>query len=176
MKRLVRCLQAVRDAAPEAQLIVDPNESWTMALLERLQPLLEELKIAFVEQPLPSGADSELQGFAPRVPVCADESCHTADDLDLLAGRYGMVNIKLDKTGGLTGALELLAAARARDFAVMVGCMICTSLSIAPALHVAAQADFADLDGPLWLANDRVGGVQASGGLLLPPAPGFWGG
>ena len=170
------CLRAVRAAAPRPAMIVDPNESWDFALLERLQPLLAELRATFVEQPLPAEADAALEGFAPLVPICADESCHTVADLDRLAPRYGMINIKLDKTGGLTGALALREAARARGMGVMVGCMICTSLSIAPALHVAAGADFADLDGPLWLKEDRPGGVTTRAGRLIPPAPGFWGG
>jgi L-alanine-DL-glutamate epimerase-like enolase superfamily enzyme len=170
------CLRAVRAVAPKPRMIVDPNESWSFALLERLQPVLAELDTALIEQPLPTGEDAALDGFVPAVPVCADESCHTVDDLDRLAGRYGVVNIKLDKTGGLTGALALHAEARRRGMNVMVGCMICTSLSIAPALHVAAHADFADLDGPLWLTQDRVGGVVARSGRLLPPQAGFWGG
>lgn len=168
-------LRAVRAAAPLARLIVDPNESWTLPILERVQPLLAELKVTFVEQPLPGSDDACLQGFEPLVPICADESCHTAADLDGLVGRYGMVNIKLDKTGGLTEALVLLDEARARGFGVMVGCMISTSLSIAPAFHVAAKADFADLDGPLWIKDDRPGGVRLEGGRLMPPAAGFWG-
>ena len=169
------CLRAVRKRAPDAALIVDPNESWDLPLLTALQPLLAELRIAFVEQPLPAEDDAALEGFEPLVPICADESCHTANDLDVLVGRYGMVNIKLDKTGGLTGALALLEAARARDFGVMVGCMVSTSLSIAPALHVAARADYADLDGPLWLKQDRAGGVSLRDGRLARPAAGFWG-
>jgi L-alanine-DL-glutamate epimerase-like enolase superfamily enzyme len=168
-------LRAVRAAVPSARLIVDPNESWTLPILERLQPLLAELQVTFVEQPLPAGDDACLQGFEARVPICADESCHTAADLDGLVGRYGIVNIKLDKTGGLTEALGLLDQARSRGFGVMVGCMISTSLSIAPAFHVAARADFADLDGPLWIKDDRPGGVRLEGGRLLPPGAGFWG-
>jgi L-alanine-DL-glutamate epimerase-like enolase superfamily enzyme len=169
------CLRAVRHSVPAAQMIVDPNESWDMALLERVQPLLQELRVAFVEQPLPAKEDGALEGFEPLVPICADESCHTAADLDVLAARYGMVNIKLDKTGGLTEALVLLEQARGRGFGVMVGCMISTSLSIAPAMHVAALAGFADLDGPLWLKEDRAGGVRLENGALMPPSPGFWG-
>jgi len=169
------CLRAVRSAAPGAALIVDPNESWHLDLLTRMQPILEELRVDFVEQPLPSDSDVGLEGFQPLVPICADESCHTAKDLDVLMRRYGMVNIKLDKTGGLTGGLELLEAARERGFGVMVGCMISTSLSIAPALHIAARADYADLDGPLWLQADRAGGVSLQDGRLTPAAPGFWG-
>ncbi|MDB5669054.1 MAG: dipeptide epimerase [Alphaproteobacteria bacterium] len=168
-------LTAVRAAAPKARLIVDPNESWTFDLLERMQPLLLALRIEFVEQPLPAGEDEMLDGFAPRVPICADESCHVAGDLERLAGRYGLVNIKLDKTGGLTEALVLLDCARRRGFGVMVGCMICTSLSIAPALRIAAAADYADLDGPLWLKQDRNGGIGLDAGRIIPPPPGFWG-
>lgn len=170
------CLRAVRAAAPRPRLIVDPNESWDLDLLARLQPLLAELGTSFVEQPVAAENDAALAGFARLVPICADESVHTRDHLGDLRGRYDIVNIKLDKTGGLTEALALLDAARAQGFGVMVGCMICTSLSIAPALRVARQADFADLDGPLWLTEDRPGGVKLDAGRLLPPASGFWGG
>jgi L-alanine-DL-glutamate epimerase-like enolase superfamily enzyme len=156
-------------------MIVDPNESWDIALLDRLQPLLRELRTTFVEQPLPAGADEALDGFRPLVPICADESCHTAADLDRLRGRYGMINIKLDKTGGLTEALALLDAGRERGFGIMVGCMVSTSLSIAPAFHLAGRSDYADIDGPLWLREDRTGGVRLRDGLLAPPEPGFWG-
>ena len=168
-------LRAVRAARPEATLIVDPNESWTIDLLAAMQPILAELNVAFVEQPLSAGDDACLADFAPLVPLCADESCHVAADLPALRNRYGLVNIKLDKAGGLTEALAMLAQARALGFGVMVGCMICTSLSIAPALAIAAQTDFADLDGPLWLSPDRPGGVRLEQGMLLPPVPGFWG-
>lgn len=168
------CLRAVREAAPGPEMIVDPNESWDIALLERLQPVLLELRASFVEQPLPAGDDRRLEGFRPQVPLCADESCHTAADLDVLAGRYGIINIKLDKTGGLTEALTLLDAGREQGFGIMVGCMISTSLSIAPAFHLASRADYADLDGPLWLREDRPGGVKLRHGLLSPPECGFW--
>jgi L-alanine-DL-glutamate epimerase-like enolase superfamily enzyme len=125
---------------------------------------------------LPAGDDAALEGYVPLVPICADESCHVAADLARLRARYAMVNIKLDKTGGLTEALDLLAGARAAGMGVMVGCMISTSLSIAPAFYLAAQADCADLDGPLWLKEDRAGGVTLQdGGMMQPPAPGFWG-
>lgn len=169
------CLRAVRHSAPDVRMIVDANEGWDIALLERLQPALQELRIEFVEQPLPSGEDHALEGFEPLVPICADESCHTSADLDVLARRYAMINIKLGKTGGLTEALALLEAGRERGFGIMVGCMISTSLSIAPAMHVAAMADYADLDGPLWLREDRTGGVRLENGQIMPPAPGFWG-
>jgi L-alanine-DL-glutamate epimerase-like enolase superfamily enzyme len=156
-------------------MIVDPNESWDIELLQALQPLLEELHVAFVEQPLPSSDDGDLASFIRRVPVCADESCHTADDLDRLSGLYDIVNIKLDKTGGLTEAFRLLEDARQKGFGVMVGCMISSSLSIVPALQIARHADFVDLDGPVWLKDDRVGGVSIKNGQLMPPQRGFWG-
>lgn len=169
------CLRAVRANAPAARLIVDPNEGWSFGLLRDIQPVLEELKVSLVEQPLPVEEDHQLAGFSPVIPICADESCHVAADLPELAGRYQVVNIKLDKTGGLTEALELLAAARAQGFGVMVGCMVSSSRSIAPAMLLAAHADFVDLDGSLWLKADHEGGVALRDGLLAPPAPGFWG-
>jgi L-Ala-D/L-Glu epimerase len=170
------CLRAVRAALPDTRLIVDANESWTMAQVELLQPVLAELGIAFLEQPLPAADDAELEGFRGPVPICADESCHVAADVARLRSRYAYVNIKLDKTGGLTEALALHAAARDANMGVMVGCMISTSLAIAPALQIAARADCADLDGPWWLAGDRAGGVGiAPDGSVTPPAPDFWG-
>jgi L-Ala-D/L-Glu epimerase len=168
-------LEAVANAAPEAKLIVDPNESWDIALLRDLQPLLAQLPIAFVEQPLPASDDAALAEFKPLIPLCADESLHTTSDIDRVAQRYQVINIKLDKTGGLTEALQLLAAARARKLSVMVGCMISTSLSIAPALQVAASADFVDLDGPWWLARDRDHGVRIEAGVLSVSSPFLWG-
>ncbi|WP_447727181.1 N-acetyl-D-Glu racemase DgcA [Sphingomonas koreensis] len=170
------CLRAIRPEVPGSRLVVDANEAWTMAQVEALQPLLAELEVEFLEQPLPAAEDAALEGFRGLVPTCADESCHVTADLERLASRYQMVNIKLDKTGGLTEALDLLAGARARGLGVMVGCMISTSLAIAAAFRVAVQADCADLDGPLWLAEDRPGGIHmGEHGLMYPPEPGFWG-
>ncbi len=168
-------IRAVRNAAPRAGLIVDPNESWNQSLVTQLQPLLVEQKIALLEQPVPAGEDEWLEGFTPSVPICADESVHVAADLPLLARRYQAVNVKLDKSGGLTAALTLARAARAQGLGLMTGCMVSSSLSIAPALHVARLSDFVDLDGPIWLREDRQGGVRDEGGFLLPPAAGFWG-
>jgi L-alanine-DL-glutamate epimerase-like enolase superfamily enzyme len=168
-------IRAVRAAAPKAALIVDPNESWDRRILEAMQPVLVEAGVALLEQPVAAGADSWLEGFAPAVPICADESVHVAGDLDSIARRYQAVNVKLDKAGGLTAALELAHSARARGLGLMTGCMVSSSLSIAPALFVAALSDFVDLDGPLWLREDRPGGVRDEGGMLSPPAPGFWG-
>jgi L-alanine-DL-glutamate epimerase-like enolase superfamily enzyme len=169
-------LQAVRDGAPGARLIIDPNESWNLGILESMQPMLVETGVELVEQPLPAAEDSVLEGFQPAVAICADESCHVAADLPRLLTRYQAVNIKLDKTGGLSGALELLSAARAAGMKIMCGCMISTSLSIAPAFHIARHATFIDLDGPLWLTQDRPGGVQLEAGRLLPPSGALWGG
>ena len=172
----VPCIEAVRRAAPSAKLIVDPNESWTIEILRDTQSALERASVNLLEQPLPADADDDLIGFTSRIPICADEACHTTSDLPRLLQRYQAVNIKLDKTGGLTEAWRLLRAARAAGFGVMVGCMVCSSLGIAPALEIARDADFIDLDGPLWLQNDHAGGVTLQDGLLMPPSPGFWGG
>ena len=168
-------IRAVRDAAPGPRMIVDPNESWTMAEVEQLQPLLAELAVDLLEQPLPAEADASLDGFVPLVPIAADESLHVAADVERLARRYQVANIKLDKTGGLTGALALAEAAEAAGLGLMIGSMISTSLSIAPALIVAQRCIFVDLDGPLWLAGDRPGGVRGEMGILKPPSAGFWG-
>jgi L-alanine-DL-glutamate epimerase-like enolase superfamily enzyme len=168
-------IRAVRAAAPEAALIVDPNESWDRQLVESIQPVLQEAGVALLEQPVPAGEDGWLEGFAPAIPICADESVHIAADLAKIGGRYQAINVKLDKAGGLTAALDLAHAARARGLALMTGCMVCSSLSIAPALHVAAISDFVDLDGPLWLREDRAGGVSGRPGALAPPESGFWG-
>lgn len=168
-------IRAVRASAPGARLIVDPNESWDRALVEAMQPVLVEAGVALLEQPVPAGGDAWLEGFAPLGPICADESVHVAADLEVVARRYQVVNVKLDKAGGLTAALELARAARERGLGLMTGCMISSSLSIAPALHVAAMSDFVDLDGPIWLKEDRPGGVRDEGGMLVPPEPGFWG-
>ena len=168
-------IRAVRAAAPRAALIVDPNESWDRSLVEMMQPVLLEAAVALLEQPVPAEDDEWLAGFAPAVPICADESVHVAADLPVVALRYQAVNVKLDKTGGLTAALELARAARARGLGLMTGCMVSSSLSIAPALHVAMMSDFVDLDGPIWLREDRSGGVRAEGGFIHAPAAGFWG-
>ena len=169
-------IEAVRRAAPAARLIVDPNESWTIDILRETQDALVRLKVDLLEQPLPADADEALRGFVSRIPICADESCHTSSDLSSLLGRYQAINIKLDKTGGLTEAWRLLRAASAEGFIVMVGCMVCSSLGIASALEIAREAEFIDLDGPLWLANDYPDGVRLQGVRLMPPSPGFWGG
>ena len=168
-------IRAVRSAAPNARLIVDPNESWDARLVEAMQRVLVDNRVALLEQPVPADDDAWLEGFTPQVPICADESVHVAKDLDRVAARYQVVNVKLDKSGGLTAGLELARAARSRGLGLMTGCMISSSLSIAPALHIARMSDFVDLDGPIWLAEDRAGGVRDEHGYMLPPAKGFWG-
>ncbi len=168
-------IRAVRAVAPQAALIVDPNESWDEELVRAMQPVLFEAGVDLLEQPVPAAEDGWLEGFVPAVPICADEAVHVMADLDQVARRYQVVNVKLDKAGGLTAALELARAARERGLGLMTGCMVSSSLSIAPALLVAALSDFADLDGPLWLREDRQGGVRDEGGILSPPGPGFWG-
>lgn len=167
-------VEAVRAAAPELRLIVDANEGWSFALLERLANPLHELGVEMIEQPLPQAGDGALAGFASPVPLCADESVHTERDLDRVQG-YGMVNVKLDKTGGLTAALPLVQAARERGLAVMVGCMVSTSLAMAPAMLLGEGAAIVDLDGPLWLSSDREAGLRYDRGLVHPPEPALWG-
>lgn len=168
-------LEAVRAGAPHARIIIDANEGWTAAIYADLCPHLQRLGVALVEQPLPAGQDEALAHMPRPVPVCADESCHDRASLPALKGRYDMVNIKLDKAGGLTEALALRDAARAQGFAVMVGCMVGTSLAMAPALIVAQGADMVDLDGPLLLAEDRDRPLIYRGSEVDPPDAGLWG-
>ena len=172
---VVERVHAIREAAPAAALIVDANEAWTPALLGEVAPVLAESGVAMIEQPLPAGEDEALAGIERPVPVCADESCHDSATLAGLAGRYDLVNVKLDKTGGLTEALRLARAAEAAGFGVMVGCMIATSLAMAPATLVAARARFVDLDGPLILARDREPGIVYRGSTMEPPPRELWG-
>jgi len=168
-------LRAVAGAAPNARFIVDPNEGWTFEILHGLRALLADLPIALVEQPLPADADQALDGYDPPYVICADESVHVGGDLAALRGRYQAVNLKLDKTGGLSEAVRMLEQARDLGFQLMTGCMVASSLGIAPALHLAAGCQFADLDGPWWLAVDHPGGLRVEGGVITPPKPGFWG-
>ena len=168
-------VRAVRRNAPDARLIVDANEGWTAADYAALAPELVSLGVALIEQPLPAKADAPLGGLARPVPVCADESCHDRASLAHLAGRYDAVNIKLDKTGGLTEALALRQAALAAGYRIMVGCMLGTSLAMAPALLVAQGADVVDLDGPLLLARDRTPGLVYDGSRVAPALPALWG-
>lgn len=168
-------VRAVRAAAPAARLIVDANEGWGERHLRELMPALVDFGVELIEQPLPADADDALGRVPHPIAVCADESCHTRADLDRLAGKYDAVNIKLDKAGGLTEALALADAAAARGLTVMVGCMIGTSLAMAPAVLVAQRARFVDLDAPLLLASDRAHGLRYDGSTLYPPEPALWG-
>jgi L-alanine-DL-glutamate epimerase-like enolase superfamily enzyme len=168
-------VRAVRESAPASRLIVDANEAWTPAHFAELAPALATLGVKLIEQPFPADADDALADLPRPIPVCADESCHVAADLDRLFGKYDAVNIKLDKTGGLTEALKLAAAARERGFSIMVGCMIGTSLAMAPAMLLAQQASVVDLDAPLLLAADRNQGLRYDGSLVHPPDPKLWG-
>ena len=168
-------IEAVRANAPGARLIVDANEGWTVPMLDELLPAFAARGVEMVEQPLPAADDDALAGRQFAVPLCADESCHTRADLPRLAGRYPMVNIKLDKTGGLTEALALAAEAQAMGFRIMVGSMVGTSLGMAPAALLAGFADTVDLDGPLLLARDRTPGLGYDGAVMAPPEPALWG-
>lgn len=168
-------LRAVREAAPEARFIIDANEGWDLPTLERLAPLCAELGVVLIEQPLPAAEDHLLARGRYPVSICADESCHTAEDVDRLAERYDAVNIKLDKTGGLTEAIRTLEHARRHDLEIMVGCMVGTSLAMAPALLLTPYAAFVDLDGPLLLMEDRTPSLCYQHGQIAPAQPGLWG-
>jgi L-alanine-DL-glutamate epimerase-like enolase superfamily enzyme len=169
------CITAVRAAAPEAKLIVDANEAWDFGILQALAPALAQLKVALVEQPLAAGEDRALEDFASPVPLCADESVHDTTTLDALPRGYSVINIKLDKTGGLTEAIKLAHAARARNLDIMVGCMVASSLAMAPAFLLARGARYVDLDGPLMLARDRTPAIPYDGSLIYPAPPALWG-
>jgi L-alanine-DL-glutamate epimerase-like enolase superfamily enzyme len=168
-------IAAVRSAAPDAALIVDANEGWTDANLAANLAACAKARVALIEQPLPAGQDRALAGIRRTIPVCADESVHDRASLPALVGRYDAVNIKLDKTGGLTEALAVAADAARQEFTIMVGCMVATSLAMAPAMLLAQKAAFVDLDGPLLLSKDRTGGLRYAGSLVFPPSPALWG-
>ena len=168
-------IAAVRRGAPSSRIIVDANEAWSASDFDANMRACVEAGVELIEQPLPAGKDDMLRHADRPVPVCADESLHVSDDLGHLAGSYDAINIKLDKTGGLTEALRLREAAKAHGFALMVGCMVGTSLAMAPAVLLAQDAAFVDLDGPLLLARDRSPGLVYEGSLVTPPAPALWG-
>ena len=168
-------LEAVRAGAPAARIIVDANEGWDAEIYRDLAPHLRRLGVEMVEQPLPAGADAALSEMPRPVPVCADESCHTREDLAGLTGRYDLVNVKLDKAGGLTEALALCDAARQQGFGVMVGCMVGSSLAMAPAVLAAQAAAVTDLDGPLLLAEDRAVPLRYDAQGVHPPEAALWG-
>jgi L-alanine-DL-glutamate epimerase-like enolase superfamily enzyme len=168
-------IAAVRKAAPNSELIVDANEGWTPSDLERNLATCAEAGVTLIEQPLPAGWDDMLGRIRRPVKVCADESTHDRRSLRELRGRYDAVNIKLDKAGGLTEALAMADAAKALGFDIMIGCMVATSLAMAPAMLLAPMARFVDLDGPLLLARDRDDGLRYDGSLVHPPEPSLWG-
>ncbi|WP_370343972.1 enolase C-terminal domain-like protein, partial [Pararhodobacter marinus] len=168
-------LEAVRRGAPKSRIIVDANEGWSAEVYSDLAPHMVRLGVALVEQPLPAGEDDMLAEIARPLPVCADESCHDSSTLAALKGKYDVINIKLDKTGGLTEALRLREAALADGYRIMVGCMVGTSLAMAPATLVAQGAMVTDLDGPLLLAQDRDEPLKFDEAGVHPPTPGLWG-
>jgi L-alanine-DL-glutamate epimerase-like enolase superfamily enzyme len=168
-------VEAVRRAAPKSRLIVDANEALSFDDFARLAPDFAKLDVMLIEQPLKAGQDEALEGYASPVLLCADESLHTRAELALCAARYGCANIKLDKAGGLTEALALARDARALNLQIMIGCMVSTSLAMAPALILAQAAEFVDLDGPLLLAQDRRPGLTYIGSMIEPSTPELWG-
>ncbi len=173
--RPVERVAAVREARPDAVLVVDANQSWSLEVLENAAPRLAALGVALIEQPLAAGEDAGLNGYSGPIPVGADESCQTVADLEGLASGYSVINVKLDKTGGLTGALQLAREAKARGYELMVGCMAGTSLSMAPAFVIAQMCRFVDIDGPLLMAKDREPGLTYDNGLVSAPDPKLWG-
>ena len=168
-------LEAVRKGAPNSEIIVDANEGWDAELYSQLAPELVRLGVKLVEQPLPADQDGDLIGLPRPLPICADESCHDRKSLEKLIGKYDFVNIKLDKTGGLTEALQLKDKALEAGFKIMVGCMVGSSLAMAPATLIAQNATFVDLDGPLLLAHDRRHGLLYDESWVHPPSKDLWG-
>lgn len=168
-------VQAVRRALPDGRLIVDANEAWPVADLATLLQAMADLGVEMVEQPLHAREDAALADVPHPVPVCADESCHTSDDIPRLVGRYDVVNMKLDKAGGLTEGIRVVEAARAHGLRLMVGTMVGSSLLMAPAMLLAGGAEWVDLDGPLWLARDHPDALHWDGTRLHPPVPALWG-
>jgi L-Ala-D/L-Glu epimerase / N-acetyl-D-glutamate racemase len=168
-------LRAIRQAAPRPRLVVDANEGWSADDLPMLLNVCAEVGVELVEQPLPAGSDEALRHVRHTVPICADESSHGQNDLPELIGKYDAINIKLDKTGGLTRALALRRAAEKLGLDIMIGCMLATSLSMAPATILAQGTKFVDLDGPLLLAQDRDPGIRYEASLIYPPPAALWG-
>lgn len=168
-------VRAIRAARPDARLVVDANQSWRFSELAELAPAFADLGVEMIEQPLPRGGDASLEGYRSPLPLCADESCLHLGELEQAAGRYQMINIKLDKTGGLTHALELVRAARARSLGVMVGCMAGSSLAMAPAFVIGCLSDFVDIDGPLLQKSDRLPGISYDQGRVSVFGPEVWG-
>ena len=168
-------VESVRGAAPDARLIIDANESWSPEHYRIVAPKLKQLGVELIEQPFPANSDDVLENLDHPISVCADESCHTSEDLPRLANRYEMINVKLDKAGGLTEGLNLCGRAREAGFKLLIGCMVGTSLSMAPARVLASVADYVDLDGPLLLARDREYGLAYRSGKIAIPRRELWG-
>ena len=168
-------IRSIRIAAPDTRLIIDANEAWTENNLVELMQVCAEAGIELIEQPLPADADNMLADIAHPVAICADESIHDLNSLNAIADRYDAINVKLDKTGGITEAVVLTQAAEARGISIMVGCMLATSLAMAPAMMIAQKAAFVDLDGPLLLARDRCPGLKFDGSIIHPPTKELWG-
>ena len=171
----LEAVRRVHEASPGARIIVDPNQAWSLALLNELAPLLAALGVVLIEQPVPASAATELAGYRGVIPLAADESCADRSSLGSVSRAFHYVNIKLDKTGGLTEALALSRAARAAGFRIMVGCMAGTSLAMAPGMVVAQHAEFVDLDGPLLHARDRTPGIEYRNGFMQVPPRALWG-
>ncbi|PCI46557.1 MAG: L-Ala-D/L-Glu epimerase [Alphaproteobacteria bacterium] len=169
-------ITAIREQAPKPRIIIDPNESWTIDHLIDLDDFLAARDISLLEQPLAAGQDDDLKNFKGKIPLCADESCHTREDLAGLVGKYQVINIKLDKAGGLTEAVKLKKQAEAMGFDIMVGCMVSTSLAMAPAMLLAPGACFVDLDGPILIAKDRKHSLKIIAGRMDEASPELWGG
>jgi len=174
-QQIVARIRAVRENARATRIILDANESWTLEILKDLSSELVSLGVDMIEQPLPAGDDTNLSEIDHLVPLCADESCHTSEDIDKLKGHYEWINIKLDKTGGLTEARRLALAAQEKGFDLMVGCMVATSLAMAPATLLGSYAKVVDLDGPLLLTEDRPLGLRFEESYVYPPDPALWG-
>lgn len=168
-------IQAIHKACPDSQFIIDANEAWNFNLLKEIAPQLAKLNVALIEQPLPADNDNELIDYSSPVPLCADESCHTSADINVLRTKYNMVNIKLDKTGGLSEALALAKAATTSNMQIMLGCMVASSLAMAPIFMLAQYANFVDLDGPVLVAQDRPNGFTFNGAQMSKPSGLLWG-
>jgi len=168
-------IKSVRKFAPQSDIIVDANEGWSLDEYNYLMPHFVEAKIKMIEQPFPSQSDGELKNINRPIPICADESCHDTSSLEKCIGKYDVINIKLDKTGGLTEALKLKKNAELRNFDIMVGCMVGSSLAMAPALYVAQNVKWVDLDGPLLLSEDRKNPLKYSNSKIHPPLKDLWG-
>ena len=170
-----KCIKAVREGSPNSRIIVDANEGWNVESYNYLVQIFKNIGVELIEQPFPSNKDHLLKNLDRKIPICADESCHDVKSLEKLMGLYDYINIKLDKTGGLTEAIILLQAAKKSGFKIMLGCMVGTSLAMAPALLLSGECDIVDLDGPLLLKKDRPNPIRYDDFLAFPISEGLWG-